>query len=169
MTYFKNKSIWFWGFILLLLINVSILGSLMYVMQRIHHQPDYNGFHRHFVPKKKVQKQTKKNGFVKELNMNPQQSKALKKIRQVHFKEMKRLKNELKEKQYELFIEASKDTPDNLIIIQLKKENMNLNEQIMDESLEFFKRMQQNLTPDQMEIMKNHYTRKFNNNTHKRK
>lgn len=169
MTYFKNKSIWFWGFIILLLINVSIMGSLMYAMQRIHHQPDYNGFHRHFVPKKKAKKHSKTKCFVKGLEINPKQQEALDKMRQVHFKEMKSLKRTLRKKQHDLFLETSKDNPDSIVVIQLRKDNIKLHEQIMDESLEFFKKMQENLTPDQQDIMKKHYLRKLNNNTQNRK
>jgi len=167
MSYFKNKSIWFWGFMLLLLINLSIIGSMGYFMYRIHQQPNYSGFHHRFMDKKKSVHGMKTKMLIKELHLSPEQKKQMGKIRKAHFQEMKQLKMALRQNQHNLFDEASKEQPDSASLAQYRKQNLEIQSQITDESLAFFQSIRENLDTEQQEILKEHYQRKFNNRTPK--
>jgi len=163
MSYFKTKSIWFWGFMVLLLINISIIGSMGYFMYRVHKQPDYSGFHHRFMDRGKRGHNKNTKMLIKRLHLTPEQQKEMGKLRRLHFQEMKNLKMALRQNQRNLFNEAAKAQPDSAALAEYRARNIELQSQITDESLKFFQSIRKDLSPEQQQILKEHYQRTFNN------
>jgi len=169
MSYFKNKNIWFWGFMILLLINISVIGSMAYVMYNIHNKENYTAFHHKMMKKKKHPRHNKSTmSLIKQLNLTDKQQQNLKVIRKEHFKRMKQLKANLFKTQHQLFDVAGSDNPDSTLIAEYRTKMMTIQGQIADESLAFLAELKKNLDPEQQELMKEHFREKYKgvNNTH---
>jgi Spy/CpxP family protein refolding chaperone len=163
MSYFKNRGFWFWGFIILVLINISILGSMAYVMYRVHNQPDYTGFHHHFMGRKHSGHQPGTKTLIKKLNLNDAQKQAFQEIRRNHFTKMRKLKTRLRDAQHDFFEVATQAGADSSEVAKYRAEISDLQNQITDLSLDFFKQMLNELNPEQQEIMRDYYRNKYNN------
>lgn len=160
MSYFKNRGFWFWGFIILALINISVLGSMSYVMYRHTHQPDYQGFHQGFMGHHpRHNKGTRM--MLKELNLNPGQRQKLQSIRKKHFAEMRQLRNQLQKAQYQFFDAVTADQPDSAIVAQYRTRITELQNKITDVSLDFYKNMKEILDPEQQEILRDFYKKRY--------
>lgn len=163
MSYFKNKSIWFWGFMILLLINISVIGSMAFVMHKIHSQDNYTAFHHKMMKKGKHPIHNKNTmSLNKRLDLSKEQQKELKVIRKEHYRKMKLLKNELFKTQHQLFDVAGFNNPDSTSIAIYRTKMMNIQGQIADESLAFLGEMKKHLNPKQQELMKQHFQEKYN-------
>ena len=162
MSYFKNKSIWFWGFMILLLINISVIGSMAFVMHKIHNQDNYTAFHHKMMKGNKHPRHGNSTmSLIKQLKLNDEQQQQLKVIRKDHFREMKRLKGELLKTQHQLFDVAGNDISDSTLIAEYRTKMMNLQGQIADESIQFLGEMKKHLTPEQQKVLRAHFQEKY--------
>lgn len=169
MTYFKNTNIWFWGFIILLIINISVIASMAFVMYSFHKDADYTAFHKRVIKSKRANTMHSKGtkSLIMKLNLNADQKREMGAIRKEHFQEMRKLKRALRINQHQLFEEASSDKPDSTLIAEYREKNIEIQEKIIDESLIFFKKIRQDLDKEQQALLKAHYEDKFKrtNNT----
>ena len=161
MSYFKNRGFWFWGFIILVLINLSVLISMAYVMNKIHTQEDYQGFHKRFIKNhhRGHNKQTK--NLIRSLNLSDEQKEELQALRRKHFTEMRQLKKHLQIAQHKLFSEASKEHPDSILVMQYRQDLTQIQDQITDLSLDFYRNMRKVLNKEQQKKMKEFYENRF--------
>ena len=162
MSYFKNKSFWFWGFIVLLIFNVSIFGSMAYHMYSMHNNFDQDGAYHHDMKKGGHPRHSKSTrSLMKQLDLNPKQQKQLRGIRKEHFTKVKALKKELSIAQHHLFEEAGSENVDSAAIAKYRSQMMDVQGKIADESLAFLGEMKKDLNPEQQEMMKQHFREKY--------
>ena len=171
MTYFRNKSIWFWGFIILIIINLSVLGSMAFVMNRMHNQPDYRAFHHKFKRNSQIKVEKRKSkGIFNDLNLEEDQKKKLGIVHREHTQKVRELKSAIRNNQQHLYEELAKTNPDSLEIQKYRNENQRLHAEIVDESIVFYGKMKEGLSPEQEKVLKNHFLNRMkrsNNRTKK--
>jgi Spy/CpxP family protein refolding chaperone len=141
---------------------------MAYVMHRIHSHPDYHGFHHRFVDKKHSGHRPGTKVLIQKLNLSEEQQQAFQQIRKSHFAKMRNLKNSLRDAQHKFFEAATQAEADSMEVAKYKAEITDLQNQITDLSLDFFKQMLNELNPEQQEIMREHYRNKFLNKIYKR-
>ena len=164
MSYFKNKGFWFWGFIVLLIFNISIFGTMAYHVYSMHNTTADNEMYIHGRKKNIHNKHQKgQSSLMNELNLTVEQRKQLKKARKKHMIKMKALKKELFVAQHRLFEVAGKEKVDSTEIQKYRSQMMEIQGRIADESLQFLGEMKVYLTPEQQELMKKHFRNKYNN------
>ncbi|MCK5856102.1 MAG: hypothetical protein KAG64_01355 [Bacteroidales bacterium] len=165
MSYFKNKSFWFWGFMILLLINISVVGSMSYVMYNIHKHDNYTAFHHKMIKQGKPSYHNRNTmPLVKTLNLNKEQRQEFRLIRKEHIMRVKSLKKQLFTTQHQLFEEAGKNAVDSVLMNEYRTKMMTLQGDIADESIQFLGEMKQQLTPEQQELMKQYFQDKYSKN-----
>ena len=162
MSYFKNKSFWFWGFIILLVFNISIFGSMAYHMYSMHHG-DFNGKEYHHKMKKGAHDKHSKGSksLMKQLELSPKQQKQLHKVRKNHIIKVRALKKELFIAQHNLIDAAGNEHVDSAEIIKYRSQMMDIQGKIADESLQFLGELKSDLSPKQQELMRQHYSKKY--------
>ncbi|HIE16091.1 MAG TPA: periplasmic heavy metal sensor [Bacteroidales bacterium] len=165
MSYFKNKSIWFWGFILLLIFNITIFGTMAYHIYSMHSNYGY-GYDYSTHNKKRGTKNPKHSkstqSLIKQLNLSPEQNRQLRSVRKKHFAKVKALRRALFIAQHKLFEEAGKENVDSAAIAKYRSQMMDIQGKIADESLSFLGEMKKSLSPEQQERMKQHFRDKYN-------
>ena len=166
MTYFKNKNIWFWGFMILLIINISVISSMAFVMHNIHKNADYKPFHHSVIKDKHPRHNKGTKSLIMKLNLNDEQRKTMGTIRRAHFQEMRKLRQALRYNQHELFAEVYSNEPDSVTIADYRQKNIEIQERIIDESLIFFEKIRKDLDDEQQELLRAHYKAKFDKNNH---
>jgi len=162
MSYFKNRDFWFWGFIVLLVFNISIIGSMAYhIYQYKNEHRDAAFFHKGKKRTMHSKHSKSAKSFIKQLNLNKQQEAELSEIRKVHFKEMRGLKKRLMQVQHQMFDEAGKDVTDSAKLSDYRSQMMDIQGLIADESIKFLGELKKHLTPEQQELMKQHFRGKY--------
>jgi len=157
----KNKGFWFWGFIILLILNLSIIFSMGYFHYKMrNHGTDFKStmIHKH-MSNEKMKKIRKK--FWGNTNFTIEEKKFLNKSRKEHFARMKELKSELKDNQSLLFNEIRKNQPDSNNVIEYRIKVQNSQKAITDEAIRFYEKMKTQLNSDQMKIIDNHLSKMF--------
>ncbi|RLD41503.1 MAG: hypothetical protein DRI86_13285 [Bacteroidetes bacterium] len=163
----RNKGFWFWGFIILLILNLSIIFSMGYFHYKMrNHGADIKStmIHKH-MSNEKMKKIRKK--FWGNTNFTIEEKKFLSKNRKEHFARMKVLKSELKDNQSILFDEIRKSKPDSNSIIKYKMKIQDSQKAITDEAIRFYEKMKTKLNPEQMKIVDNHLSNMFHQNIKK--
>ena len=164
MSYFKNKGFWFWGFMVLLIFNISIFGSMVYHAYSMRNRNADIGVFVHAQKDNVHSRHQKGQGsLMKELDLSVEQRKQLKKARKKHMIKMKALKKELFVAQHRLFEVAGNEKVDSTEIQKYRSQMMEIQGRIADESLQFLGEMKVYLTPEQQELMKKHFRNKYNN------
>ena len=191
MNNFKNKPIWFWGFIILILINISAISSLFYVSHKIHNSDNFQGFHRRIIKKKvnsdtknprerdfqqtsqqidenpktsKTPKPPKPNKQVRlweDMNLSPEQRKFMHINKKEHIAKMRELKMELNKQQAILFDEISKQTMDKTLVNQYKKELLLRHGAIVEETIRYYEILKTKLNEEQMKQIKLHISKQL--------
>ncbi len=158
----KNKGFWFWGFIILLLLNLSIISSISYYHYRmIHNRSDYDYASMHKkMSKERMDKLQKK--FWGNTHFTPEERQFLADNRKEHFARMKKLKIRLKENQAQLFEEIRKSVRDSEKVSNYENKILDTQKAITEESISFYEKMKAKLSAEQMEIVNRHLKRHFN-------
>ncbi len=163
MSYFKKKGFWFWGFIILLIFNISIVGSMAFHIYSMNNRTVDNEVYTHDQKKNVHAKHRKgQSSLMKQLDLSPEQQKLLRVARKKHMIKMKALKKELFIAQHHLFEIAGNEKVDSAGIKKFRSQMMNIQGKIADESLQFLGEMKKDLTPEQQELMKKHFRDKYN-------
>jgi len=161
MTYFKNKSGWFWAFIVLLVVNITAIGTMVYTLNKIHRDAGVESYYEYPAKKKDFHNDFRRKNVAKRIQkrmgFSDDQMKTLKEIRTEHIKNMRNNKAELRKAQMRLFDEVSLENPDSGKIESLKKEILDIEKKIMDESVSFYSKLKENSTPEQMKKMNMFY------------
>ncbi len=171
MTEIKNRSFWFWGFIILIIINLSALTTMFFIGRQMHQQPSF-GFNqgRLFNRGSLARSHGGRVNYIwNEMNLSPQQEAFFNEQRDLHFEHMTTLKGVLAKKHAQLFDEISKSKADSLLINQLKQETLAAHLAIIDETQKHYEALKKVLNEDQMQLLNtrisNHF---FPNSPHAR-
>jgi len=155
----KNKGFLFWGFIILLILNLSIISSMGYFhykMQRHGENHKRTMMHKH-MSKERMKEMRKE--FWGNTNFTAEEKKFLSKNRKDHFARMKVLKAELKDNQTVLFEEIRKEQPDSNNVNNYKIQVLNSQKAITEEAIIFYEKMKTILNAEQMKIVDNHLSK----------
>jgi Spy/CpxP family protein refolding chaperone len=163
MTYFKNKSGWFWAFIVLLVVNITAIGTMVYTLNKIHRDAGVESYYDYPAKKKDFHNDFRRKNMAKKIQKrmgySDEQMKIFKEIRLEHMNNMRNNKIELRKAQMMLFDEVSLENPDLNKIKSLKKKILDIEGKIMDESVSFYSKLKENSTPEQMQKMNMFYRR----------
>jgi len=157
----KKKSFWFWGFIILFILNISIISSMGYFhYQMKNHGKKYqsamskrNAFH--------TNKAEMRRNFWSDIEFTKEEKLFLKNSRKEHFEKMKALRVKLSESQSSLFNEIRKSKPDTIKINQYKTQSLKTQEEIINESIFFYENLKTKLNDEQMKMINSHLSKKF--------
>lgn len=161
MKNLKNRSFWFWGFILLLILNISIVSSLSYFHYQMkhHHGKRYKTMINH---KKNIRENSKLHKeFWGNVSFTKEERNFLQKSRKEHFSKMKKLSTELKQNQSTLFDEVRKSKPDSTLISKYKSKVLESQEAITNEAIFFYENLKTKLSNEQMQTINKHLTKRF--------
>ncbi len=153
----KNKNIWFWAFMILLVVNIAAISTMIYTVNKIHSDASLyenagneRGFihpkrgHSHFDMEKRIQKR---------MGYSDEQMAVMKKLRHEHLQKLRVEKTALRKVQRALFEELASENPDSNKIESLKNKMSLIQGHIIDESIDFYKKVKQNSTPEQIKKM----------------
>jgi len=161
MKKIKKKNFWFWGFIILFILNISIISSMGY----FHYQMKSHGEKYHSTMMKKgafhANKAEMRKKFWSDIEFTKEERIFLKNSRKQHFERMKILRAKLSESQSSLFNEIRKSEPDTNKIKQYKAQSLNTQEEIIDESIFFYENLKTKLNDEQMKMINSHLSKKF--------
>ena len=132
-------------------------------MYSIHKNINQDGVYHHDMKKGGHPRHSKSTrSLMKQLDLSPEQQQKLQIVRKEHFTKVKALKKELFIAQHHLFVEAGNDNVDSAAIAKYRGQMMDIQGKIADESLTFLGEMKKDLTPEQQEMMKQHFKEKYN-------
>jgi len=146
MNYFKrnNKSIWFWGFIILLIMNLSIIGTVIYYSSKIKDE-------KQTYYKYKFRGNAPKTFIMNRLNFDEGQKSKFSKVLDNHQQKVGKLKLELRESNRELVKEVASENPSNNKIRRLKSDILDSHNDIIEETLDFYNKTKEICNPSQLQ------------------
>lgn len=162
MSNIKKHPIWFWGFIVLLVLNISATTAMLIASKRIHNNIEYRNYHKRVSiinnDNVKVRRKAKEKAW-KDLNFTKEQKLFLKSARKKHIDKMRILKGQLKTMQSKLFNQLAKGKNDN--IKALKDDILVIHQEILEENMDFYESLKSKLSEEQMQAIKAHIDRQF--------
>ncbi len=145
MNNITNKSIWFWGFAALLLLNLATAASFFM-----------------FRGREKIQDNPPVIERIKEkAGLEQAQVDSLMVLRKSHRDRMVEFKDDLFALQMMLIEELGKETPDTFAAQKLKSEMLEIHSKMIDESMIFFGCSRNYCNPDQYRKMHGFYRDEF--------
>ena len=166
MTNFKNKAIWFWGFIILLILNISAFSTMFYFAYKMHHHGEYHTTQEKTWNSRinSVKKGNFKKGFWGQLNLTEEQQSFVKMQRKEHFSKMKIINANLRKLQILLFEEIRLPEPDYDKVQKYKAETLDAHKAIIEETLRFYEQLKTKLSEEQMIKINSHFSKHFHSN-----
>ncbi len=162
MNDFKRNSFWFWGFIVLLIINISAMSAMLFINYRIHNNMETGYFHSRTFKHKQTKRHNIKNKSTKawsELNFTKEQKMFLKSERKKHIEQMRLLKDKLRKNQSTLFDELAKG--ENNKVENSKVRFIQIHKKILEENIHFYEQLKSKLSEEQMQAIRAHIERQF--------
>jgi Spy/CpxP family protein refolding chaperone len=136
MSYFKNNKVLLWVIIVLLVVNVSAVGTMIYRNQnRTFRSPDFEEGPQHFLKKR--------------LNLKEDQMCDFKELHFKFRKSMHSMIDGMQQNKTDLYNELMKPDPDTLKLHQLAAEYGEIHKKIKMRTVDLFIEMKQNITPEQ--------------------
>lgn len=141
----KNRSVWFWAFLALLIFNVVTASSFFFFRSN--------------------QNKTVKSPVIEKIkakaNLDDQQVDTLLMLRKAHRDVMEKYRSQLFSLQGKLMDEYGKEMPDSLVVKQIKEDMLLIHGKMIDESGQFFGRSRGVCNPDQYRQMHRFYRDEF--------
>jgi hypothetical protein len=162
MSKISQSKFWFWGFIILIIINISAISSMIYIGNRIHN-PEY----REDIPKDfrsergRFKNNHRQHPYISALDLSDDQRSFYIKTKKEHVENMRLLKNDLEQNQATLFDEISKSEPDSAMIVELKKANIKSQQAIIDETIRFIDTLKTELDESQVKALNHMIGQRF--------
>lgn len=146
MNYFKrnNKSIWFWGFIILLIMNLSIIGTVIYYSSKIKDE-------KQTYYKYKFRDNGPKSFIMNRLNFDESQKAEFSKVLDNHQKKVRSLKLNLRKSNRDLVKEVASEDPSKIKIKRLKSDILDNHNDIIEETIDFYKQTKEICNPSQLQ------------------
>ncbi len=156
MTYFNKRNPWFWAFIVLLILNVSAIGTMIYTINKIHSGVEFPP-----PPPPTEQKMPSRMGKIleKQMGYSKAQMKVLRSIRKEHLVNMRAFQIKLRKLQTELFNEISSTQPEEKKVDSLKAALLETHASMIDESNTFYYKVKKNSNEEQLKKLNKFYKR----------
>ncbi len=142
MSYFKTKNIWFWGFLILLVLNISVVGSMMYHGHKMRKE------HPDFRVREGTARKSMETFVTRRLDLNEAQREKVKALHKDNKKDMSRLMRSIKDKELELFTLYSSGGDSTSLALCVEELNT-LNTQRSMNILYMYSDMKEICTPEQ--------------------
>lgn len=141
MSYFTSKKIWFWGFIILLILNISAVSTMFYHGKEMRARHEKSGFQfRH--------KSSSSDYFTKKLGLDANQQKSVESIHKDHRSQVKLFRKLIGEKELEVF-NLAKQGGDSADFQTALAELSHLKKDVSLNSIAFYKEIKGVCTPEQ--------------------
>lgn len=164
MNYFNKQRLLIWALIILVVINVTAIGTIIYQNYR---------FRQHtFPPKFDLEKfdQNVKDRFDehefflrKELDLNKDQMTKFREYRRAYFQETRLLMDSLRTKRKQLMKELSNDEPDKAQLMRLSDEIGALHAELKVATVKHFLQMKKTIGPQQQHKLNRMFMDMMNN------
>lgn len=168
MTNFKNSAFWFWGFIILLILNISAVSTMFYFAYKVHNHGEYYINQQNDKQSKTWNsrvKTTKKgdfrNAFWEKMDLSDEQRIFVIEQRKNHFSKMRLIRGDLQKTQTMLFEEIRKPNPDNEKVLKFKSETLNSHKEIIEETIRYYEQLKTKLSEEQMTKLNSHFAKRF--------
>ncbi len=162
MNDIKRNTFWFWGFLILLILNISAISSMFYVGYRMHHRQDYQAFHHRVFHHSG---NANFNGHTKswaKMNFNPAQKSFMLSTLKNHRQLIRENRKRLMLKQSQLFDALATKPVDTVKVNHLKADVLKIHRDIMEENITYYELLKTKLNAGQMELVKAHIQRQYN-------
>lgn len=142
INYFKKMKLAVWLVVILTVINVTVIGTIVYhsMNQKFHHAPP---------PQEKGFKGPGKNFLARELKLNASQEVIYKGSREQFFKSSKAIFKQLETNRVSLIAEMSKAAPDTVLLYKYANEIGRLHASHKRLTINYFLGLKKILTPEQ--------------------
>lgn len=148
-----KKNIWFWGFILLLILNIAAISSIFLHRKSVERECRYMEDCRNSPDRFHHLKE--------ELKMDDKQWQEFRHIRDEHHESMELFRNSLKDKHRELFELVSSESKDSLRLETIKAEICSLHNEISDESINYYIQAKSICSKEQIDALNEHFRSLF--------
>ena len=147
MNNFKNNTFWFWGFIILIILNVSAVSTMLVVSYKMHNTSRFDGMQYRMIHKKSMNSKTncKDVRYWKDMDLTPEQQQFVLSSRKEHRQMMHNLKLELNDNQAKLLEEIAKKELNSIAIEQNKELVLETHHKIMDETIRYYESLKTQL------------------------
>jgi len=164
MNNIKRSTFWFWGFIILLVLNISATSTMLFRSYRYHNNIDNPRFNKRpynqrYVKQNAVNRQNVK--AWKDLDFTKEQRMFIASERKNHIEEMRILKGQLKINQSKLFDILANEDNNSSDLQELKTQFIEIHQAILDENIHFYEQLKGKLSNEQMQAVKAHIDRQF--------
>jgi Spy/CpxP family protein refolding chaperone len=152
MNQLKN-NLWFWGFVILLVLNLSLLLSIFFHGQQLKKDPRFRAFHSEMRMKKGDCAQMgdcNRPRWINDIANDESQAQFLLKEHQQHVEKVQEIKEKLHQKQFELFTAISQENIDSAVVSRNKMEIGQLQDEITNQTMKYYQTLKTKLNPDQM-------------------
>ena len=155
----KNNQFWFWGFIVLAALLISAITTMGIKTYRFHNANSDSSYVR--ACDKGQKGKHGKRGMRNRFNFSKDQRQFFIEERKLHQQKLITIKNKRKDSHNKLFKEISKNKPDYDSIEIYKKEILESNEEIIDETIKHYEILKTRLSQDQMQMVKDQVSKRF--------
>jgi len=164
MNNIKRSTFWFWGFIILLVLNISATITMMIISHQIHNNVDNTRYskrsHQERYTKTNVRNKQNVKAW-KDIDFTKEQRMFLASEKKRHIEEMRILKGQLKVNQSKLFDMLANEENNSSDLKDLKKQFIEIHQAILDENIHFYEQLKSKLSNEQMQVVKAHIDRQF--------
>jgi hypothetical protein len=162
MSNIKKHPIWFWGFIILLVLNISATTAMLIASKKIHNNIENGTYNKrvakyHKYSNKKVDRNNKAKAW-KDLDFTKEQRLFIRTERKKHIEKMQVLKGQLQTTQSKLFDQLAKGEDNTK---ELKSDLLAIHDAILEENINFYEQLKSKLSEEQMQAIKAHIDRQF--------
>lgn len=169
MNDIKRSPFWFWGFIILLILNITAITTMLIV----NYSNDNTIYPMHIRGAINNLNQGKSmptnNKYWNDFACSKEQRLLLASERNQHFTNMKLLKEQLREMQSNLFDELENEESNTTAIKDIKDKIIVIHNAILDENINFYNQLKSELTKEQMQSVKLHLNKRFHHKGPKRR
>lgn len=164
MNNIKRSAFWFWGFIILLVLNISATTTMMIISHQIHNNVDNTRFGKRSYHQRYAKSNVRNRKNVKawkDLDFTKEQRMFLASEKKKHIEEMRILKGQLKVTQSKMFDLLANEDTNSSDLKDLKKQFIEIHQAILDENIHFYEQLKSKLSDEQMQAVKAHIERQF--------
>ncbi len=138
MNYFKSNKTLIWVLLVLLLINASTMGTLIY-----YHLVDNSDLNSPMLPEGPPE-------FLRDrLQLDEEQRNEFARMHMGFRQAVQDIRNKMHENRNEILEEVSREDPDSGMLNQLAEEYGELHQELKEETIKHFLEMKENIRPDQ--------------------
>ena len=164
MNNIMRRTFWFWGFIILLLLNISATSTMLFMSYRYNNKPDNQQFNKRSFNQRHIKSNAGNRKDVKpwkDLDFTKEQRMFLASEKKSHNEAMRILKGQLKVNQSKMFDILASGDEKSSDLKELKAQFIEIHQAILDENIHFYDQLKSKLSNEQMQSVKAHLDRQF--------